>query len=380
MQKHQRYFNSIDGLRLIASVNIVLFHFEQIGGFTSMNGSPGWFFRIVKGPAFHASLFFILGGFIFTSKYAGHIDRFSASTFLKNRIRDLYPLHALTTVLMAPFVIFSSATVSVSLIGGIVFSLGVHLSMLWAFFPFFSYSLNTPSWALSAFFLCYLLFAPVCKFIAQIQRRTTVWIFIAGALLPSLLWGIVYTTGSSAFRHEYYLFFHIFAPVRFFEFVLGMLLCRLYTLNREQRHSSPLLCRPYLNDTILIVCCTALFFNLKLVSGSSVLLSWLAYHLFCLPVFAVMVYCFADGTGWIVSFFAIPVVRRIGQSSFYPYLLHIPAISWTCWILKTGFGYKTFLHSPLNIMLFIVVLYGGSTFYFHTVRKRRRKLPPVISQ
>jgi len=96
------YYQSIDGLRLFAAVNVALFHYvTTMGGLDTMGGSPGWLFNIIKGPMFHASLFFILGGFIFGTKITPHVDSFSVKNFIGVRLRQLYPLHFLTTVAMA---------------------------------------------------------------------------------------------------------------------------------------------------------------------------------------------------------------------------------------------------------------------------------------
>jgi hypothetical protein len=35
-------------------------------------------------------------------------------------------------------------------------------------------------------------------------------------------------------------------------------------------------------------------------------------------------------------------------------------------------GYKKFLHDPLNIIIFMVLLYGGSYAYVYGVRNKRR--------
>ena len=98
--RKSHYFSSIDGLRFFASLNIVLFHLEFMGGFNELNGSPGWFFRIIKGPTLHATFFFFLGGFIFTTKFFPALEHFNLKQFLFKRFRELYPLHLITTLLM----------------------------------------------------------------------------------------------------------------------------------------------------------------------------------------------------------------------------------------------------------------------------------------
>ena len=45
--KKPTYFTAIDGLRLFASINVVLFHLEKMGGFSDLP-AKGLFFLIVK--------------------------------------------------------------------------------------------------------------------------------------------------------------------------------------------------------------------------------------------------------------------------------------------------------------------------------------------
>jgi peptidoglycan/LPS O-acetylase OafA/YrhL len=366
---HTRYFESIDGLRLLASINIVLFHLEGMGGLNDLNGSPGWLFRIIKGPAFHASLFFMLAGFIYTVKYAARADTLSTRTLITGRLRDLYPLHAATTLMMVPFAFFSLPVPGLENIVGIVFSCIVHLSMLWSFFPLTPHALNRPSWALSAFMLCYLLFGPLLRRVIVPARRRTVIALMVFCGVPGLVWSAFF---ASVHHHDVYAFFHVFAPVRFFEFMLGMLLARLYHLNITRSRSFRIRDIPWLNDMLIAGTLIVLFFNLRLTAVSNPFLRFAAYHVFVLPLYATLLYRLARGNGIIARLFAFPAVRNLGKCSFYPYLLHIPLVSWLCRIIDRQAGNSHFLHSPGNIALVMGTLYGGSCLFWLLRRKHRK--------
>lgn len=369
-ENSKRYFPSIDGLRLLAAVNIIFFHYEVSGGFNNLSGNPAWFFRVVKGPALHASLFFILAGFIYTIKYAAHAHEFSIKRFIKSRLRDLYPLHFITTISMLPFIFFALSETDTLPIKKVVISLFMHLSLLWSLFPLHTYSLNTPSWALSAFFYCYLLFIPSLKIINKIEKkRMVIWSMVL-CLTVIFLWALVYAL--TGFKKDLYMFFHIFAPIRFFEFALGMLLARLFQIripiNIEGDNFSN---KPFVNDLYIIITGVLIFVVLLIRSYKIVMLTWLSYHLFLPICFCILMYRFARGNGMFASFFAKPLIRRLGKSSFYPYLLHIPFMSWLCWICLHGFNYKTFIHSPVNVFVVVIVLYGLSLAYVSFLRKRK---------
>jgi peptidoglycan/LPS O-acetylase OafA/YrhL len=357
------YFASIDGLRLVAAVNIVLFHFEGVGGFADMGGSPGWFFRVVKGPMFHASLFFMLAGFIYTVKYAGKASGFRTRSLLAGRFRDLYPLHALTTLAMVPFLVIGGVG-KVS----ILLSCGVHLGMAWSFFPYFTHPLNRPSWALSAFFLCYLLFGPALRRVVSLTSRRAVAAMIAGCFIPATLWSLLYGAVGSEYHYP---FFHMFAPIRFFEFLLGMLLARLYFLNDTKPRRLRVSAIPALNDLLIIAGLLACFWIIGL-RRHGLLLDFLSYHVFLLAPFALLLYRLARGDGLIGWLFARPLIRNLGKSSFYPYLLHVPLASWLCFVLERTMGYRRFLHSPRNVWLLVAVLYAGSMMYMKVLRKKKR--------
>ncbi|MFP4416858.1 MAG: acyltransferase family protein [Chitinivibrionales bacterium] len=375
----KQYFHSIDGLRLIASVNIVLFHLVKIGGLYDMRGKPGWLFTILKGPAFHASMFFILAGFIFTVKYAPYARSFSTLTLVKNRLKDLYPLHALTVFAMIPFVVMPWIQgQGQAAFGKLSLSAIMHLTLTWSFYPLNTYSFNTPSWALSAFFLCYLLFGPTLRIVSSIKKRKTILFALAATMMPSIIWSVLY---ANIGKDGQYYFFHMFAPVRFFEFALGMCLAQLYTLNNSARKATISKIGARGNDALIVLCVSLIILNLRIGQIHGGITNWVTYHVIMLPLYAVLLYRFARGNGAIAKLFSLPFIQELGKSSFYPYLLHIPLISWTCAILENSLNYRTFLHSPVNICLFLVFLYGiGYMLRRLDPRRKRSTYRPPAKQ
>ncbi len=367
VEKKGFYFKAIDGLRLLASINIVLFHLEGIGGFYNMGGNPPWFFRILKGPAFHASIFFILGGFIFALKFAPKIAQFKTGSFIKKRLQELYPLHLITTLLMAALFILHRAGSGNLELPKLFYSIFMHLSFLWSFIPFGSLNLNTPSWALSAFFLCYLLLGPVLKWSLTLNSRRVISLYMAAFFLPLVLWGALY--GALGTPDNLYNFFHIFAPVRFCEFVLGVLLARFFVLGRERPQFRFMSFR---SDIALVILLILIFKNLHFQSKEHPVLTWFSYHVFMVPLYLTALYTLALEKGLFVRILSFPVFRMAGRTSFYPYLIHIPLISIITMICEKGFGYRKFLHNPWNILVFMIILYGGSYLYVYSFRNKRR--------
>jgi peptidoglycan/LPS O-acetylase OafA/YrhL len=303
-----RYFRAIDGLRLLASVNIALFHLAAIGGLYNMHGNPAWFFRIINGPAFHASAFFLLGGFIFSIKFAPTIGHFTTRAFITKRFKELYPLHAVTTLVMVILFIGRRYGTEVFSLPKLLFSTGIHLSMLWSVFPFHSYALNRPSWALSAFFLCYLLFGFFLKYVLQIKRKTLVLILAIVCMLPLFLWSLLYR--NLGMPEHLYHFFHSFAPIRFFEFLIGMFLARFYQLSGSFIENRKI---PIFNDLLILFSLTAIYANLHISAKDSPFLHWLSYHIFMTPLYAVLLFSLAVERGIIVRLLSLHWIRQIGK-------------------------------------------------------------------
>ncbi|MBD3419608.1 MAG: acyltransferase family protein [Chitinivibrionales bacterium] len=365
------YFKAIDSLRFFAAVNIVLFHLERLGGFYSLSCQPKWFFVFTKGPMFHASLFFILGGFIFTIKFSNKIDSLRPGKFLLGRLRDLYPLHVITTLAMVPLTITKALSCGEFDIGRLLYSCAIHLSLLFAFIPFNVYRMNQPSWALSAFFFCYLMFPCASRFVARIKRRRFVLAAMLLALIPGIFWSFGYKMYGDT--RDIWQFMHTFAPIRFFEFLIGMLLAQFYILGRDKPSAISSRTQALISDVIILICVALLYFNLSPVVRPSYFTRWISYHIYVLPLFAIILYMFAVEKSYLSRICTFPLIRKLGQSSFYPYLLHIPLISWLCFTLERACGYRRFLHSPVNVAIFLIVLYSASSVYWNLVRQKRRK-------
>jgi peptidoglycan/LPS O-acetylase OafA/YrhL len=354
---------------------VVLFHLERNGGLNDLGGNPGWLFKVIKGPAFHASIFFILGGFIFATKFAPKIMEFDRREFLKKRLRELYPLHLITTLAMvALYVIKRLGTDDIINTPKLVFSSFMHLSFLWSLCPVGSFDLNTPSWALSAMFLCYLFLGPLLRWSLTLKSRFEVTGWMALFFVPLVLWGLLY--GALGSPEPLYQFFHGFAPVRFFEFGLGVLLARFLMLRNPS--GRPGLLVAVRCDLAVLLLCGMILVNLSPTVRATPEMKWLSYHALMIPIYLLAVYTMSIEKGIFARIMALDIVRKLGRTSFYPYLIHIPLVSIITLFCERALGYKKFLHSPANIAAFIILLYGCSYVYVYAVRNKRRERKAAV--
>jgi peptidoglycan/LPS O-acetylase OafA/YrhL len=204
---------ALSGLRIVAAVWVVLFHFRPL----LAEASPG--FSNALAPVLNAGaqgvdLFFILSGFVLTWNYLDRMGR-SWSTrdtlrFLWLRLARVWPVYLVTMHLAAAFVIFTLYVGRFPLPPPVIESMNamswlkqILLVQLW-FQPYFDgSSWNGPAWSISAEWLAYLLFGGLILIIFRIaaatRARGLIWLALAAALAPTLLLlthGVFYTPWS----------------------------------------------------------------------------------------------------------------------------------------------------------------------------------------
>jgi len=195
---------ALSGLRIIAAVWVVLFHFRPL----LEQAAPG--FRSALAPVLNCGaqgvdLFFILSGFVLTWTYLDRMgDSWSARAtlhFLWLRLARVWPVYLVTLHLAALWIIFTlyvghePSTVADQL-NAVSYVRQLLLVQLW-FQPFFDgSSWDGPAWSISAEWLAYLLFGLLVLVIFRVARATRVrgllWLAFAASLPPTLL---LLTTG-----------------------------------------------------------------------------------------------------------------------------------------------------------------------------------------
>ena len=380
------YFPAIDGLRLLASLNIVFLHLASSSAFTYAKDWV-WLKPIVSGPAFSAGLFFVLAGFLFASKFSDPDRRLPVIPFMFSRIAKLYRLHFFCTLLMFFAILFKLSGVSSFPVSFQEFtdglfkgfsemenplrSLFLHLTLLWSFVPELGMKLNEPSWALSGFFICYAVTPAFAKYLFKIKQVRTLWVLLAVSFLPGILQGILFgfTDVYSGSYEARFKFYHMFFPMHVAEYFFGMLIFRLY--------KEGAFC--FLNKNFIAGFCQAsgliaLYVScyLTLYKIQNPALYFIVRHSVPILISGFFIMTLIPGKGFLARFFCIPIIRTIGRSSFYPYLLHLPLIT-IGWSLTKILGYENFnMDSPFGTFVLILILYTFSPVYLHFKTKRKQ--------
>ncbi|GAB7145137.1 acyltransferase family protein [Mycobacterium riyadhense] len=190
---------ALTGLRIVAAVWVVLFHFRPMLD----DASPD--FREALAPVLNCGaqgvdLFFILSGFVLTWNYLDRMGRsWSARAtlhFLWLRLARVWPVYLVTLHLAAVLVILTLHIGHVPLpeasqLTATNYVRQVLLVQLW-FQPYFDgSSWDGPAWSISAEWLAYLLFGLIVLVIFRMMHatraRSLIWLAIAASLPPVVL-------------------------------------------------------------------------------------------------------------------------------------------------------------------------------------------------
>ena len=379
MPKPANYFPAIDGLRLLASLNIVMLHLGSSNALAYMADCT-WLMPIFNAPAFAAGIFYVFAGFLFASKFSDPERRIPVVPFMFGRIAKLYRLHFFMTLLMFVVLVFKLSGYThlpgFGELGDCVSkglaamshpwrSLVMHLTLTWSIVPDLGMKLNEPSWSLTSFFACYAITPWFSRWLFKRSRRS-LWVLFGLVFVPGIVWAAVFGLTDNLWFAGYdakYRFFHMFAPVRIFEYLLGMVIYRLYNEGYFD-----FLKRDYVSGIAQALLLAALYGSLFLLNANlNPGINYALHHSLPILIYALLVLSLLSGKGFLAWFFCIPLVRKVGRASFYPYLIHLPIITIAWGICN--------LNRPKNTLLLLLFVYTVSTLYmeFKVWRRKRAK-------
>lgn len=160
--------DSLTALRGIAALWVVMYHYR----FHSAGFPLDWLWR---DGHLAVDVFFVLSGFIMIHVYGEDFraGRFDYKAFLVRRFARIYPVHFVTTMVIAGLYLVSGSVSVTPGTGEQLGSLWVNLMMLQAWNLTAGLYLNYPSWSISAEFFAYILF-PAFATIVYMARRSLV--------------------------------------------------------------------------------------------------------------------------------------------------------------------------------------------------------------
>ena len=320
---------ALTGLRIVAALWVVLFHFRPL----LWEASPRLkddLAPLLNAGAQGVDLFFILSGFVLTWNY---LDRMGPSFslratghFLWLRLSRVFPIYLVTMHIAALWIIFTlhvgtTPSPDADKLTAISYLRQFFMVQLW-YAPFFDdTSWDGPAWSISAEWLAYLLFALLILLIfriAQVSRaRTLLMLAVAAALPPTLLLlgsGVLYTPWS-------------WLPRIIAQFAAGALACaavrRLQVSERGTRMAG------YISLLILAVIVGGLYYYdahpiAGMVDSGGVLA----------VLFMPLVVALAIGAGSLPALLSTRAFVYGGQISFSLYMIHEPVHTVWNWIAQ----------------------------------------------
>lgn len=362
---------ALSGLRIVAAVWVVLFHFRPLLAEASPSFSTA-LAPVLNAGAQGVDLFFILSGFVLTWNY---LDRMGESwstrdtlRFLWLRLARVWPVYLVTMHLAAAFVVFTLYVGRFPMPPPVIESMNaiswirqVLLVQLW-FQPYFDgSSWNGPAWSISAEWLAYLLFGGLILVIFRIaaatRARGLIWLAVAAALCPTLLLlthGVFYTPWS-------------WLPRIIMQFLAGALACaavRKLVLTEGARKAAGV--ASLLLGAVII----GGLYLLDAYPPGGMLDSGGLVDVLFLP----FVITLSIGVGTLPALLSTPVMVYLGHISFGLYMVHeIVHMAWNWAVLQFGIQLVPSWWAKLAVLGLILIATVMAASLYHGVEEPARR-------
>lgn len=344
---------SLDALRFIGAICVVLFHYNKFTGTAhSDNLFPFYavFGNIYSYGSKWVEFFFLLSGFTFFAVYEKRINdkEISFISFIIKRIIRLFPLYYFSTLCVVATVYLSSKTLGTSLTGAGTYNSSIKyiiINMLGigrGWLENESYPYNGPAWTLSVEIFCYLIFYVMCRFVSKSQKRVVLSVILS-------LCGFIVVMGN----YQYPIINHEMGrgvACFFFGGVLYNMQCYIEEKNLNMSVS--------IVSTICILICFILKINLQ-------------WPICAYIIFPSLLLLFLNSTH-INSFFRSIFWVNCGNLSYSIYLNQVPVMSFL--FLISGLFFNFNYYSVFFWVLYLTILILFSIFTNKIIEKQGKVL------
>lgn len=286
--------NSIDGIRGLACIMIMLFHFTGKNNFIPLISR--W------GGGLGVEIFYCLSGFcISRAIYAGLIrdkqSGYSCLKFVYDRFKKIYPAYILSLI----FVILTQGPRNLS-------EIMINVLMIQSGWLGKDFALNGPTWFLSTLLLCYIVFYVVNRLFGNSNNRIFVYILL-------MVYAKIIVDAQSTLPMIGESFGYAILP-----FFAGCILSDIQDLidNNSNNNSRKLVTVLLIADIILIAASAAgnMLFGTEKALGDY----WMIFSLLLIPLSVISIINVKP----LDSFLENRIFVFLGSISMYVYIWHVP--------------------------------------------------------
>ncbi|CAM3292058.1 acyltransferase [Corallococcus sp. ZKHCc1 1396] len=360
-QKTGASLDALTGLRFLAALHVVLFHF----GTPCLTGwAPEWMVHTVASGYASVGVFFLLSGFVLAYNYVDAEGRMQtpSRSFWSARLARVYPVFLLTFLLsaaptMGRSLAVNSLPVATAKLGTAAFST---LALLQAWVPKLALYWNPPGWSVSVEAFFYAVFPSLGRRLEGF-RGARMKVALAGVwalgLAPPVLYVLFRPDGPGpldAASEGFWLAVLKFNPLlRLPEFLLGVLLGLVFV--RERKGADAATPR---SGAVMAVAGAALLLVCFALGGR--IPYPLMHNALLAPASALLVYGLARGGGPLGAVLARPWLVHLGGASYALYLLQYPISEFVHWL-----GTRVDLSSPWRFLAVLLALLVPASVVVH---------------
>ncbi|MFJ3386587.1 acyltransferase family protein [Lysinibacillus sp. NPDC086135] len=352
---NHRYIPGIDGIRALAVLAVIAYHFN---------------FKWASGGFLGVDIFFVLSGYLITSTILplkGNRLKVGLGEFWIGRFRRLLPAAYLMIITSFAWATLFHKELLHTLRGDAISSI-FYSSNWWFIFHKLSYfdSFGSPSpiknlWSLAIeeqFYLIWPILLMLGLYLVKKQSKLAIFIFI-GALCSAVLMGILYEPGADPSRIYYG------TDTRSFELLIGCWLALVWPMKRL---SSQKLSTDHVNklNAISLVAFSIFILSIIFVNEYQTFLYRGGMFLFCLNA-AILIACVCHPISILGKLLSLKPLRWIGSRSYGIYLWHYPIM-----VLGTPvheIGNPAYWRVALQLVLILIIAELSYRFIEMPIRK-----------
>ncbi len=296
--------DSLQALRGLAFVGIFLGHFYYFG----------W-------TPISVSVFFILSGFLLTTRKNASYEKYGIADSFKEavrRISKLYPLHMIMMLVSIPFVIYRAGGLH---LGDLLIKIGCNVLLIQSLVPSadINASLNGVSWFLSNIFVLYIIFPFLYRLFKKCRDRISLVFVLIMLIAVQTLY--VYFVGCFVHTADVMTYLIHSSPLyRVFDMSYGIILGFMSLKERKTEENSKLL------STIVELIALIVTGMLVFIWSRESMIVYLSYAPVCPLMSVIWMQLFCRKGGLATKLLTNKVTVFLGDRSGSAFLIHFPIV------------------------------------------------------